>query len=97
MSRFSRKAIKKYTDFHGHGPKGESQVRFPHPGTLICLGDAIEIVYRSDKKNGGGDGKSAEYVHKFAPGAKLMCNESGEKWLYIAGDKIVVKEPGIIN
>lgn len=95
--RFSAKAVSKYAEFHGHGPRSEGSIKFPEPETLICLGDAVEIVYRCDKSHGGGDGRTSEYVHKFARGAKLYMNESGRQWLYVHGPKIIVKEPGIIN
>lgn len=95
--RESRKAYRKYQEFHGKHPKAQGAVDFPEPEELVCLGDAVEIVYRTDKRNGGGDGKPCDYVHKFAPGAKLFMDETGRHWLFIHGPRIVVKEPGIIN
>jgi hypothetical protein len=86
-----------YNDFHGHSPREHRTMDFPEPENLIFLGEAVEIVYRSDKRNGGGDGRGNEFVHKFARGAKLFCDESGKNWLYIHGPKIKVEEPGIIN
>lgn len=86
-----------YEDFHGHGVQAHRTMDFPEPENLICLGEAVEIVYRTNKKHGGGDGKTNEFVHKFAKGAKLFCDESGKHWLFIHGPKIRVEEPGIIN
>lgn len=86
-----------YEAFHGHGVRKRTSIKIPDLRQLVCLGDAVEIVYRSDKSNGGGDGKRAEYMHKFKAGAKLYCDASGNTVLLIHGPKIIVREPGIIN
>ena len=93
----SEKARKLYETFHGKSPRGEKSIKFPKVETLVCLGDAIEIVYKCDKLNGGGDGRQSEYVDKFKKGAKLFTDQDGRGWLFIHGPQIVVKEPGIIN
>lgn len=86
-----------YEAFHGHGPRRRTSIKVPDLRQLVLLGDAVEIVYRCDKLNGGGDGKSAEYCHKFARGAKLYCDATGNTVLLIHGPKIKVRAPGIIN
>jgi hypothetical protein len=100
MSGYGRRPSsgkRRYVTFHGHGPQGTGQVDFPEPQELICLGDAVSIVYRCAKYNGGGDGQMALYEHKFARGAKLFTDETGRCWLHIHGPRIKVEEPGIIN
>lgn len=90
-------ADKQYRSFHGHAPRGKRRLKLPDIRELVELGDAVEIVYRCKKLNGGGDGKTAEYQHKFARGAKLYCTPAGVQILIVHGPKIRIREPGIIN
>lgn len=94
---YSAAALSRYKQFHGHDVRNVHQLRIKSTRELVCLGDAVEIVYRSDKLNGGGDGKLAEYQHKFARGTKLYCTPDGRNVLYIHGNKLRVRAPGIIN
>lgn len=66
------------------------------PKNLIFLGEAIEIVYRCDKRNGGGDGRQAYYKHKFSKGT-LLCTDRKMKQLYVVGQKLKVTAAGIEN
>lgn len=95
--KYSSAAASRYKQFHGHDVRNVHQLRVKPTRELVCLGDAVEIVYRSDKLNGGGDGKLAEYQHKFARGTKLYCTPDGRHVLYIHGNKLRVRAPGIIN
>lgn len=90
-------AESRYKSFHGHPPLRRSRIQIKPLRELVRLGEAVEIVYRCNKKNGGGDGKMAEYQHKFARGATLYCTPDGNAVLLIHGPKIRVREPGIIN
>lgn len=89
--------LKKYKAFHGEGPTKIYQKKINIPEKLIFLGYAHKIEYISNKFNGGGDGKTAIYVHKFQRGTKLFMDEKGEKQLYIMGKNLKVREAGIIN
>ena len=92
-----KKGLKAYAKFHGKRAHRVQPGSFYVPSTLILLGDAVEIVYRCDKNNGGGDGTKAEYKHKFKPGAKLYMDERTGKVLYISSSKIYVNQRGIVN
>ena len=83
-----------YRSFHGRDPRGIREANFRDPRALVYLGDAVEIVYRCNKLNGGGDGKKAEYLHEFSPGTKLFTDEKG-KMLFIMGKRLTIKESGI--
>lgn len=92
-------ARSKYFSFHGRNPKRRSSVRlsFPERGdSLVFLGEARSIVYACDKLHGGGDGKFAEYEHKFSKGTRLYTDALG-RMLYVFGPRMKVQEPGIIG
>ena len=91
------KANKAYEVFHGQRPKKVLTGKFHVPTHLILLGTAIEIVYRCDKFNGGGDGKIAEYIHKFSKGTRLYMDERKGKVIYVTGHKLKVTSAGIEN
>jgi len=91
------KANRAYEAFHGKSPRQVRAGSFHVPTHLILLGDAVEIVYRSDKWNGGGDGTKAEYIHKFSKGTKLYMDERKGKVIYISGNKLKVTYAGIVN
>lgn len=86
-----------YEKFHGKSPKSVRQGEFYVPKQLILLGDAVDITYRCDKWNGGGDGTKAEYIHKFKKGVKLYMDERTGKMLYLKGAQLKVTHRGIIN
>lgn len=92
-----RKSIKKYKAFHGEDPRGTRKKKFHVPENLILLGKAHQIVYVSNKFNGGGDGKISEYIHTFETPCNLYMDETGKKQLYIMGDKLKVTHHGIEN
>lgn len=92
-----KKGIKAYATFHGKRAKTITPKGFHVPKYLICLGDAVEIVYRCNKENGGGDGTTAEYKHTFARGTKLYMDERCGKLLYISGTRLYVNDRGIVN
>lgn len=86
-----------YAMFHGKRPMRKRVGKFHVPTHLVLLGDALEIVYRCSKRNGGGDGRMSEYVHKFSPGTKLYMDERRGKVVYISGAKLRVTDAGIEN
>lgn len=85
-----------YHKFHGKPPRRVSRRRFAVPAALVCLGDAKEIVYKCSKRNGGGDGRTALYVHRFGKGDKLYTDPQG-KQLYILGGRMRVNSRGIVQ
>lgn len=94
-----RDGLSKYRAFHGRAPRRRLNTtrEFPDTGDdLIQLGDAKSIVYACDKLHGGGDGKFAEYEHKFSRGTRLYTDAPGQT-LYVFGPKMKVQEPGIIG
>lgn len=91
------KGIKAYELFHGKRARTVKRASFHVPDYLIYLGDAVELVYRCNKKNGGGDGVLADYKHTFSPGTKVYMDERKKKILYISGKTMYVNERGIVN
>lgn len=91
------RAVSKYMAFHGEAPRSITKRKFNMPEQLVFLGEAIEVVYKSDKINGGGRGRVAYYKHKFSKGTKLYSDERGRKQLYIIGSKLYVNDRGIVN
>lgn len=91
-----KKAIKKYEEFHGKPYNDIVRVDFKNPQQLVYLGKAIEIIYESDKANGGGDGEPCWYRHKFHKD-DILCTDQGGKQLYILGSKLTVEDRGIVN
>lgn len=97
MSERKVTPLTRYRMFHGR-PKGPwSLTQFHVPKTLIFLGQAISIVYLSNKKNGGGDGKLTEYEHEFETPVDLFMDERGAVQLYLIGKKLTVTHHGIEN
>jgi hypothetical protein len=90
-------AEKTYGRFHGHKPDLLYDVKFIQPKTLVLLGEAVEIVYRSDKSAGGGNGKAQYYKHRFKKGTFLAADSRGKNQLYIIGDAIKISSAGIIG
>ena len=85
-----------YKKFHGHPVREKQEVQWQDPEKLVFLGEAIEIIYRSDKVNGGGDGKPNSFRHKFDKGTMLLTNETG-RYLIIVGERLHVTDRGIVN
>lgn len=91
------KAIRIHSRFHGMPPKVVLAGKLRVPSSLILLGQAVSIVYKCDKKNGGGDGTMAEYVHDFETPVGLYMDETGKVQLYLIGSKLKVTSAGIEN
>lgn len=91
------KAEKKYCDFHGHPVRYERDFdfRLPPGKRLIILGRAVAVEYETDKRNGGGDGRTAVYRHTFETPAYICCDSTGTRQLYILGDELKVTSKGI--
>lgn len=89
--------LRMFSRFHGNPPKVVECKRFNIPNNLIMLGQAVSIVYKTDKKHGGGDGTVAEYIHDFETPVGLYMDESGKTQLYLIGPALKVTEAGIEN
>lgn len=88
---------RRFKQFHGRAHKRVTTETFVVPKNLVYLGDAVAIVYRCDKLNGGGDGKVAEYEHEFETPVRLFMDETGRRQLYLIGEKLKVTDRGIEN
>lgn len=97
MTAPKKRSFKRYLSFHGKRVRGIAQRMFHVPENLILLGRAHQIVYVTDKINGGGDGKIAEYIHTFETPVNLYMDETGKKQLYLMGQKLKVTSHGIEN
>lgn len=83
--------------FHGRSKAPVTRTTFHNPKTLVYLGEAVSIVYLSNKKNGGGDGKPCEYEHEFESPVSLYMDERGKVQLYLIGRDLEVTSAGIVN
>ena len=88
-------AFSKYAEFHGKAPRRLSGIEFHQPKKLVFLGKAVAIEYRCNKRNGGGDGRTAIYRHEFETPSVVCMDETGRKQLYIIGTRITVDDEGI--
>jgi len=86
-----------YRKFHGKRPRYKSKTKFHIPKVLVLLGRANCVEYITNKKNGGGDGKTAIYKHTFETPCYLYMDETNKKQLYIIGTKLKVTEAGVEN
>jgi hypothetical protein len=89
------KAEKAYLRFHGQKVNQTFETIFTTPRKLVHLGDAVAIIYRSDKKNGGGNGTPRLFKHDFKPGVILAMDETAKNQLYIIGESLKVTSAGI--
>lgn len=89
--------VSRFRSFHGRSPRRIVPGHLNVPKNLIYLGEAVSIVYRCDKLNGGGDGKMAEYEHEFETPVHLYMDESGKRQLYLIGERLKVTTRGIEN
>jgi hypothetical protein len=89
--------IELYRAFHGRRKAPWTAREFHIPRALIFLGQAVSIVYLSNKRNGGGDGKLCEYEHEFETPVDLYMDERGKHQLYLLGRRLVVTSDGIQN
>lgn len=90
-------AFRRFREFHGRRPAFAYHADFYIPSKLIFLGRAIAIIYEIDKKNGGGDGTVAEYIHDFETPVGLFMDERGKRQLYLIGEKLKVTKDGVEN
>ena len=95
--KLQRRSVRRYKAFHGKMPRVARVRNFHVPDNLIFLGQAHQIVYISDKFNGGGDGQLCEYIHTFETPVNLYMDETGKKQLYLMGNKLKVTHHGIEN
>jgi hypothetical protein len=89
------KAEKAYQRFHGRKVSETFETVFTTPRKLVHLGDAVAIIYRSDKTHGGGNGTPRLFKHDFKKGVILAMDETAENQLYIIGQSLKVTSAGI--
>lgn len=80
--------------FTGHELAGKSWQIKRLFGEWEGIGEAVSILYESDKIHGGGTGRPELFRHEFSQGAKAY--RSGE-FFAIVGPKIIVDAAGIRN
>lgn len=83
MSRLLRNptSIELFQAFHGKMPGNREVTPFYDPAELITLGRAVAVVYETNKRNGGGDGRLNRFIHEFETPAGLFMDERGGKQL----------------
>jgi hypothetical protein len=90
-------AQKAYRRFHGKPPDKTIETIFTVPDKLVYLGEAVSIIYKSDKKHGGGNGTPRLFKHDFKSGVFLAMDKSAKRQLYIIGNRLKVTQAGIEN
>lgn len=83
----------RYKQFFGFEPTSSFKVEIPFPKAVACLGDALAVEYRSDKKLSPRDSsrRRRAYRHIIGRGVKIYTDPSG-KCLYITGGKFRVTD-----
>ena len=98
----SPKAMRRYVGFHQHDPKHVGQLAkgLRIPATAILIGDAVHVLYKSDKLNPtpGVDEGWIDYIHEHDGGVKVYrCDARGRsagvpravpEWLQHADDLV---------
>jgi len=85
-------AVRLREAFTGRARDGREWELPPLPREWTDNGEAVAILYESDKVNGGGTGEPELFRHEFDPGARVYA--SGEI-IAIVGDKITVDASGV--
>ena len=74
-------AVRKYVQFHQHEPKkvGQFSKDLVIPEIITCVGQAKDVLYRSDKLNPstGEDEGWIDYIHKHSSGVYCYLTEKG--------------------
>ena len=84
-------AARVYRRFAARTPARVQPVDFHRPRALATLGEAVAVVYRSDKWGR----RPTQYVHKFGRGTRLFSDETGRGQLLISGRRLRVTSRGI--
>lgn len=79
----ARSATRMYVGFHQHDPRkvGDFHRELVIPDTAMCVGDAVNVLYRSDKLNPttGQDEGWIDYIHDHKNGVKVYrCDRAAE-------------------
>lgn len=85
-------AVRVREQFTGRARDGREWELPPLPREWIERGNAVSILYESDKKNGGGTGQPELFRHEFDRGASVYSSGS---FFAIVGDKITVDAAGV--
>lgn len=88
--RVSPKARKAYRAFHKKNPDKMTTAEFTMPKSLIRLGSAVAVEYRSDKPLAGVR-KNRIYRHKFGRNVILYCHPN-RRWLFVSGGNFRVTD-----
>ena len=76
-----RKAVHLYKEFHQFEPRkiGPFPKSFTVPHQAVCVGEALEVLYRSDKLNPTTheDEGMIDYIHEHDPGVRAYRTDQG--------------------
>lgn len=90
-----KQAIKRFEAFHGKRASTISKRVIDFDG-LVNLATPELITYKSDKKNGGGNGKPVFFKHKFSKSTRMFCSPDG-RMLVIMGPQFKVNSRGLVG
>lgn len=83
-------AVAKFREFHGRRPDRATKIDLPFPRSVVFLGEAVAVEYRSDKL-ALGSRKTRTYRHKFGRGVKIYADPEGST-LYVKGGRFKVTD-----
>lgn len=84
-------AARVFKEFHGWDAENVTEEETPDMSTLVELGDALGVLYRSDKFNG----RRRRYIHEFGRAKPRLFGTADGKALVIFGGKLDIKPEGI--
>ena len=97
LDKVSRRggAAKTFERFMSRDPKATFDAEIP-ACKLVKLGDAVHIVYRSDKWKHGK--KTEDYIHEFGKGVEIYCGPSKKNPdVFICfGGRLTATERGLV-
>jgi hypothetical protein len=93
MGLDDRQAEKHLTEITGRSVEGTAEIVIDEFTNSACLGEAVSIVYKANKKHLG-DIEDEYYEHKFNKGTLLISNG---KQLLIYGRDMKINYRGVIN
>lgn len=89
----AKRAAKLYRGFREDEPRRTKAVRVTLPRAVAVMGRAEFIGYMTSHR-----GKTALYIHEFAPGSRpMLCAGTGVGQLYLLGGRFKVTELGITD
>lgn len=95
LEKPSPRLAKSYFAFHGKEYRNTISVDFPDD-EFSLFAKATSVLYRSDKRHGGGDGKANLFRHQFGATVYLWKTPNNDGFL-VGGKNLQVTSRGIVH